>query len=61
VVYTLTWILETVGLVVFWQLPGPAVCGYVAMGVLVALAWQSYQKTTDESNSAAEDAKAAEP
>jgi len=40
-VYTLTWILETVGLVVFWGLPGPAVCGYVAMGILVALAWHS--------------------
>jgi uncharacterized membrane protein len=44
VVYTLTWILETVGLIAFWGLPGPAVCGYVAMGVLVALAWHSYQK-----------------
>ena len=57
VVYALTWLLETAGLVVFWQLPGPAVCGYVAMGILVALAWQSYQKTTDESNSTTENAE----
>jgi uncharacterized membrane protein len=57
VVYTMTWILETVGLVGFWQLPGPAVCGYVAMGVLAALAWRSYQKATNESNSTAENAE----
>jgi len=41
VVYTLTWLLETVGLIVFWGLPGPAVCGYVAMGILTALAWHA--------------------
>jgi uncharacterized membrane protein len=46
-VYTLTWILETVGLLVFWGLPGPAVCGYVAMGILVALAWHSYERKTE--------------
>jgi uncharacterized membrane protein len=43
VVYTLTWILESVGLVAFWRLPDPAVCGYVGMGILVALAWHSFE------------------
>jgi hypothetical protein len=41
VVYTLTWVLETVGLAVFWGLPGSALCGFVGMGLLVVLAWRS--------------------
>jgi hypothetical protein len=40
-VYTLTWVLETFGLAVFWGLPGPALCGFVGMGVLVVLAWRA--------------------
>ena len=40
-VYTLTWLLETVGLAAFWGLPGPALCGFVGMGVFVLLAWRS--------------------
>jgi uncharacterized membrane protein len=30
--YALTWLLETVGLAVFWRQPGPALCGFVGMG-----------------------------
>jgi uncharacterized membrane protein len=41
VVYTLTWLLETVSLIIFWGLPGPAVCGYIAMGILATLAWHA--------------------
>jgi uncharacterized membrane protein len=41
VVYALTWVLETVGLAIFWGLPGPALCGFVGMGLLVVLAWRS--------------------
>jgi uncharacterized membrane protein len=40
-IYGLTWLLETVGLAIFWGLPGPALCGFVAMGVFVLLAWRS--------------------
>jgi putative membrane protein len=40
VIYTLTWLIETVGQVVFWQLYGPAVFGFVGMGVFVWLAWR---------------------
>jgi uncharacterized membrane protein len=47
VVYTLTWILETVGLAAFWGLPGPAVCGCVVMGILVVLAWHSLERKTE--------------
>jgi uncharacterized membrane protein len=39
-VYTMTWLLETVGLVVFWGLAGPALCGFTAMGLFVILAWR---------------------
>lgn len=34
-VYIITWLLSTVGLAVFWDLPGPALAGFVAMGVMV--------------------------
>ena len=40
VIYALTWITETVGLLVFWRLTGPAIVGFLGMGaaLLVALA-----------------------
>ena len=40
IIYALTWLIEVVGQVVFWGLYGPALCGFVAMGVFVALAWR---------------------
>lgn len=40
VIYALTWIIETVGQVVFWGLYGPAAFGFVGMGVFVWLAWR---------------------
>lgn len=43
-VYTLTWLLEAVALTVFWDLPGPAACGFVAMGIFVVLACRSVLK-----------------
>lgn len=39
-IYALTWIIETVGQIVFWQLYGPAVFGFIGMGVFVWLAWR---------------------
>jgi uncharacterized membrane protein len=38
-IYTITWGLETIGLLIFWGLPGPALVGFVGMGGLVGLAW----------------------
>jgi uncharacterized membrane protein len=32
-VYALTWILQAIGLGLFWQMPGPALCGFVGMGI----------------------------
>ena len=39
VVYTLTWLIETVGLILFWGMIGPALAGFVGMGLFVGLAW----------------------
>lgn len=36
-IYGITWALESIGLAVFWGLPGPAVVGFVVMGAVVAL------------------------
>lgn len=41
VVYTLTWVIETVGLILFWGLYGPAVAGFAGMGLFVLLGWRS--------------------
>jgi putative membrane protein len=38
-IYVLTWILQSMGLLLFWNLPGPAIIGFIAMGSLVWLAW----------------------
>jgi len=38
-IYTLTWGLETGGLLLFWGLPGPALAGCLGMGSLTWLAW----------------------
>jgi lycopene beta-cyclase len=39
-IYALTWLIETTGQVMFWHLYGPAVCGFIGMGVFVVLAWR---------------------
>lgn len=41
VVYTLVWLIETVGLVAFWGLAGPALVGGVVMGAIALLAWRA--------------------
>jgi putative membrane protein len=40
VIYTLTWLLQAIGLGVFWGHPGPALAGFFAMGVFVVLFWR---------------------
>lgn len=37
-IYVTTWALETVGLAFIWRLPGPALVGFLSMGLFVALA-----------------------
>jgi putative membrane protein len=43
-IYTITWVLETAGLILFWHLPGPALVGGLGMGSLAWLAWSSRQE-----------------
>lgn len=40
VIYTITWALESIGLLVFFGLPGPALVGFVVMGLFVVLSWR---------------------
>jgi putative membrane protein len=40
-IYVVTWILQTLGQLFFWQMPGPALSGFVGMGLFIALAWRA--------------------
>ena len=43
-IYTVTWLLEMIGLAFFWNMPGPALVGGLAMGSLSILAWRTLLK-----------------
>lgn len=38
-VYTITWLLESIGLIFFWGLPGPGLVGFIGMGSLLGLVY----------------------
>jgi lycopene beta-cyclase len=38
VVYIITWLLQTIGQVFFWGLPGPGLVGFIGMGAVLAAA-----------------------
>lgn len=40
-IYSLTWLLETGGLIFFWGLPGPGLAGFAGMGIMVGLGWMN--------------------
>lgn len=40
IIYTITWFLETFGLLFFWNLVGPALVGGAMMGLFVWLGWR---------------------
>jgi uncharacterized membrane protein len=40
VIYTLTWAFQAVGLGLFWNQPGPALVGFLSMGIFVIWAWR---------------------
>jgi putative membrane protein len=40
-IYTITWLLESIGLIFFWDLPGPGLVGFIGMGGLL---WLVYKK-----------------
>jgi putative membrane protein len=37
-IYGITWALQSIGLAVFWNLPGPALCGFIGMGAALLIA-----------------------
>jgi putative membrane protein len=39
-IYTTTWLLESVGLAFYFGLAGPALVGFVVMGLFVVIAWR---------------------
>lgn len=40
-IYALTWFLQTIGQGIFWGQPGPAVFGFVGMGIFILLAFRA--------------------
>ncbi|NWG16981.1 MAG: carotenoid biosynthesis protein [Chloroflexi bacterium] len=38
-IYGMTWVFMTMGLALFWGLPGPALTGFLGMGAAAAAAW----------------------
>ena len=46
-VYTVIWLLMTAGTAICWGLPGPALAGGLAMGVLTVLGWRAFLKKSD--------------
>lgn len=43
-IYTVTWVLQTIGLGIFWNAPWPALCGFLVMGLFVLLCWQAIRQ-----------------
>lgn len=41
-IYTITWVLQTIGQIVFWGLPISGIIGGAAMGVFVIAAWRAF-------------------
>ena len=46
-IYTITWLLEMGGLLLFWDLPGPALVGGLAMGSLAVAGWWAFHKRAE--------------
>ncbi len=51
VVYTVTWLLQTIGLGVFWRSPGPALVGFLVMGAFVIRCWQTLRSAPEATQS----------
>ncbi len=45
IIYAITWLLQTGGLLCFWGLPGPALVGFIGMGIM--LLWAVYVRRSD--------------
>lgn len=46
ILYTIIWLLQTGGLLLFWGLPGPAVAGFLGMGTMVILSIRRFHDET---------------
>jgi putative membrane protein len=44
IIYTAIWLLKSVGLGIFWGIPGPAIVGFIFMGSITISAWRSIIK-----------------
>jgi len=42
IVYTSIWLLKSVGLGIFWGIPGPALVGFIFMGAVTIIAWRAF-------------------
>jgi len=49
-VYVITWLLQTIGLGVFWGQPGPALAGFAGCGLFIALAWRNARRSLRSQN-----------
>jgi putative membrane protein len=38
-IYGIVWIFQTLGMLLFWNIPGPALVGFLGMGSMLLLAW----------------------
>ena len=50
VVYTLTWAFQAIGLGIFWGQPGPAVIGFLGMGLFVGWSWRKELSSVQSPN-----------
>jgi putative membrane protein len=47
-IYTIVWMLQSIGLAVFWGQPGPALFGFLAMGSLLGFAVARIRKSSQK-------------
>jgi uncharacterized membrane protein len=43
-IYVITWLLQFIGQLFFWKLPGPAIFGFLAMGTTVLMAFWRHKR-----------------
>ncbi len=44
VMYTIVWVLQAIGLGIFWSQPGPALVGFLAMGAFTVWYWRKNKR-----------------
>lgn len=59
IIYTLTWLFQAVGQGVLWGQPGPALFGFLGMGVFAVLAWRKEVRAWTSSSGRSSDSSPA--